>query len=398
MKVNNPNYLNGLGSSASEIDGLSNIHRNTIVLDGDSFAAGNTYGYVEQYTHQYNAQGSFQWANYYMLGKLRIIKNNGVGGETTSQLLARLQSSIDLNPRFISINIGTNDLAQSVALETIIQNIQTIFDRISKAGIITILHNITPKDVADVTIMSKTNLINQYIREMQFKYNNLIVVDAFSQIVNPATELAFTGLLKDGLHPSIKGCELIGAEIARCLDKYIPSVSVFRGCNSVANNILPNGYMLGGTDTATSWSCTINSGTAIKSKIARDNGLEWQQLEFTTLGDFTLYTNPNPKTNFAVGDKLQLFCEIEVDEDINTLSKFSISLDCRTSVGGALSAVSGFYNDGGVTSIFPNKGMYGILQCAPTIVPSNTGFIRVAITGKLLGKIRIGRCYIAKID
>ena len=57
--------------------------------------------------------------------------NRGIGGETSAQVLARLDTAIN-EPRAVFLLVGTNDLTANVAHDTIVDNVRRILDEIER--------------------------------------------------------------------------------------------------------------------------------------------------------------------------------------------------------------------------------------------------------------------------
>jgi lysophospholipase L1-like esterase len=75
------------------------------------------------------------WSEYYS-----EIHNRGIGGETTSGLLARIDEVTESRPRKIFLLLGTNDLAMAVPVAQLIRNYRTLLGRIRKDSPETMIH------------------------------------------------------------------------------------------------------------------------------------------------------------------------------------------------------------------------------------------------------------------
>ncbi|MAH74211.1 MAG: hypothetical protein CBC09_09685 [Cellvibrionales bacterium TMED49] len=64
----------------------------------------------------------------------RVTRNRGIGGDTTSGLLARLHQINRSEPSSIFLMIGTNDIYFGVAEDEIVENILTIIDLLSNSS------------------------------------------------------------------------------------------------------------------------------------------------------------------------------------------------------------------------------------------------------------------------
>ena len=80
-----------------------------IVLLGDSITAGG------------------QWEE---IARGARIRNRGIGGDQTHDLLKRLEQITKGHPRKLFILIGTNDVANGVSQDEIVRNLESILDRV----------------------------------------------------------------------------------------------------------------------------------------------------------------------------------------------------------------------------------------------------------------------------
>jgi lysophospholipase L1-like esterase len=71
--------------------------------------------------------------------------DKGVSGQNTTQMLTRFQKDvIDLNPQVVVIMGGTNDLAQGVTKQQIVENIAAMAEMADDAGIKVVICTVTP--------------------------------------------------------------------------------------------------------------------------------------------------------------------------------------------------------------------------------------------------------------
>lgn len=70
-----------------------------------------------------------EWADFF---PGLTVANRGIGSDTTSGVLARLDSVIALKPIVVSCMIGINDIAQGYTTEEIVQSYQKIFTQLRK--------------------------------------------------------------------------------------------------------------------------------------------------------------------------------------------------------------------------------------------------------------------------
>ena len=137
--------------------------------------------------------------------------NKGVGGETTPQILDRFNSDVvSLEPEFVIILAGINDIAQNTGYISVSETFANIVSMVEIAN----SHNISPilcsvlpasKIVWKPEIKSADLVIE--LNEKLEKYcieNNTVYIDYFSSMVGEKKELR-SDLTYDGVHPDKKG-------------------------------------------------------------------------------------------------------------------------------------------------------------------------------------------------
>jgi hypothetical protein len=286
---------------------------------------------------------------------------------------------------------GTNDTGDAVPLATTVANLTYMYDKCKNAGIIVIACTVPPRDVT--TYNSAIYAVNGWIRAQQYNRSDYIVCDFYSALVEPSTDIAKTNFTSDGIHPSAFGAYFMGKEIAAKLAPRLASPMLFAGSNGdLVNTIVTNGYLLGGSTVATGWTGGIGSGTGTFSKVARANSLEWQQCNMTTLGDFSFYQSIF--SNWAVGDKVKLVWEYEVDANA-VIDRFGISLTIRDG-SSIIGNANGLYIASGTAIRFYNEASTGVIETAWITIPVGAVRLLPYFTAKLTGSIRFGRCRIIK--
>ena len=93
------------------------------------------------------------------------VLNRGIGGETSAQVLARLDTAINA-PRAVLLLIGTNDLSMAVPEDAIVANVRSILDRIE---------NLAPgAPVVLQSVMPRNPLLRAEIRSLNRRYRELV--------------------------------------------------------------------------------------------------------------------------------------------------------------------------------------------------------------------------------
>ena len=137
--------------------------------------------------------------------------NKGVGGETTPQILDRFNSDVvSLEPEFVIILAGINDIAQNtgyISVSETFANIVSMAEIANSHNISPILCSVLPasKIVWKPEIKSADLVIelNEKLKKHCIE-NNMVYVDYFSSMVGEKKELR-SDLTYDGVHPDKKG-------------------------------------------------------------------------------------------------------------------------------------------------------------------------------------------------
>lgn len=167
---------------------------NRIVFIGDSIIAGwNIYPFFIENPH---------------------FINRGINGQTTSQILHRFhQDVIDLNPKYVVILAGTNDVAENlgpVTLEQIKSNFNAMIALATEHKIKVILCSVLPVTEyywnKKIQSFEKIKYINDFLAQISTD-KNLLHVDFYEEfsrnhLINPQYS-------SDGVHPNKEGYEII---------------------------------------------------------------------------------------------------------------------------------------------------------------------------------------------
>jgi len=102
---------------------LSKIETASIVMLGDSLTEG---------------------APWLELTGCRSLVNRGIGGDTTTRLLGRLDEVLKLKPRAVFLMIGVNDITLKIERHTTVENLRAILDRLERSSTQTFLAYVLP--------------------------------------------------------------------------------------------------------------------------------------------------------------------------------------------------------------------------------------------------------------
>ena len=403
------------------LDNVSAFNKTTCVIFGDSITAQNradTAGFLNN-----SDRGYFTWANAYLGQRLNLVKNAGVGGQTTAQMLARIDDDVlSQAAGYVFVLGGYNDIVNGIAWQNTISNLETIYNRISSYGSSVIAMAIQPSATFNTAARRDAVAnINLWIRNYAIKTSGIIFVDTYTPLLDPVNTSggAITALQIDTIHPSTSGAQRLGKQIFNRLDKLLPVVEIQSSIADIASPTNPYGNMIlnpvmGGTSgllqagttgsVADNWNALIASGTgtSVESKVARTDypNLQWQQSVLTnTTGSSTFYlykaAQSMASSGLVVGDVVYAQIEIELSA-ISGLTVDGINSDL-IAIGGT--GITSAYAMGQAQGLI--EGGYFVLRTPNfTIPPSTTGLQlnnELKVTGNGSVTIRHGRAELRKV-
>lgn len=281
---------------------------NTMVVAGDSIT--NSDGFHGNRTF-------WAYAQNYLNQRLNIISNAGVGGNTSTQLLARWDTDVTaLAPAWVHIMIGRNDLVgtDAAVMTTLITgNIQSMLTKAFNAGIRVVVGTILPSTGFNAVQNDALGRVNRWIRNLAWT-QNVIVVDYNSVITDPATGAPVTAMLTDGTHPGVKGGALMGKLLAAALDtRLLPTTVLLNSEVDPGNLLLTGRFTAGGAGTVpTNWFETgAVGGARTYSKVTRTDGVagSYQRIVVPAGGSVDLMQNVNIGSTLAIGQKVNFRIE-----------------------------------------------------------------------------------------
>lgn len=363
---------------------------NSIILFGDSISLANEVHPTDN--------GFFNWANVLFRHKFKVIRNTGVGGNTTTQMLARLNTDvIAYRPRWVCVLGGANDIVGDVGADTIYNNLVSICSILRGCGINVILCTITP--TSSMNSEARTTVydtVNTNLRAYAAANPKIVFADIGEEYRNTGSAYAIPldTYTHDGTHPSALGAGVLGLKMYadikdHSLVEKAPTFAVLPTTNDTGNQIYFNVYcnplMTGTTGwktapaagtVATGW---VVSGGGTWSKVARTDGLpgEWQQV---VIGDEGLATlaQYDVTDKFSVGDTIYSQIEIESDDNWTDPSAFTLYLAALNASNSVLVSAQGLGHSagGGSGSVIINP-RFGVVRTAPIVIPATTTKLRI---------------------
>lgn len=135
------------------------------------------------------------------------VANRGIGGDTSAQILARMDSILQLKPKKAFLMFGINDFGQGLSVEQTFLNYQKIVSILKKANIkvyisSTLLCNPENGCVTGESINEKINRLNKYLQDFA-KANNITYIDINKKLAN--SQKLSPAYTMDGVHLNIAG-------------------------------------------------------------------------------------------------------------------------------------------------------------------------------------------------
>lgn len=151
----------------------------------------------------------------------------GISGQTTYQFLLRFRNDvINLKPKLVIINGGTNDVAENTGkfdLETTFGNIASMAEIAKANKIKVILTSVLPaagfrwnKKITDAP--DRIEALNAKIKAYA-KANKIPYVDYYQPMVHGAERALNPAYSKDGVHPTLEGYLVMEELIKPAIDK-----------------------------------------------------------------------------------------------------------------------------------------------------------------------------------
>jgi lysophospholipase L1-like esterase len=256
-------------------------------------------------------------------GRILAVRNAGVSGERSDQMLARFDADITpYKPNAVVVTAGRNDIAQAVTLATFRTNMIAIFDKVRAIGAIPVIGLIPPVNTgADKPTTIKWNTWLRYYAAA----NGIIVLDFYTLLVDPANGSYAAAYNTDGTHPSVTGYVAMGQltvdKLAPLLPAWGPPLAVDNG--DTAQLYASNPVLL--TDTNADgvpdgW-FAYGGSSGYAHALVTDSAVPGKLMRITQTANASLRAIQRSFTAFAVGDKVAICGVITTDGGVRTQVK-----------------------------------------------------------------------------
>lgn len=360
-------------------------------LLGDSITAGNTP------TSNGQTNVGYWWWTQIVLGyRVYTPVFAGIGGNTTTQMLARLNTDI-ITPMapyvaaardcYCLVMGGVNDSTNaSDIVATATANLEAIYDGLIAAGITPIAVTITPTvNVNTTTKIANWDGIQSWLRSYcPVNSITLCDVDADCRDASQTTVRVWnTGFAHDGVHPTARGAQAISRAIATGLSAIFDPIEHFVTDTSTPSNFLISNPAMTGTGgraidngasgtVADGWEVEVGVGSK-ESRVDGKTG-EWQAIAINS-GSVRLSRDNSIEltSGFAVGDTIMAQAEVYCVDDWVDVTQFLLFLTFRDGsgqIGNGYTSGASNPNTGIIPN--PNPGSTVILRTIPATVPVGT--------------------------
>lgn len=241
-------------------------------------------------------------------GKIRMLRNAGVVGETSGQILARVDSQVvPYAPDLCFVCGFTNDTDTATAISVTLASLEEIFNKLISNGIVPIFISGPPYT------STTANKSNQENRNSSIKilcdYMDIVHIDPWKFVLDEVTGDWITTYTSDNKHPKPIYYRQVAQNILNELNIY-GSVNKHSYSNVDASNKISNGLFLNGTTTPTGWNNVSGTNNCVPT--IEDGGIEVE-------GNYAVFSYPSASTgsrsiqysgSCTPGDLLEFSCKV----------------------------------------------------------------------------------------
>lgn len=377
--------------------------KNTVIVAGDSIASqcGSTAQAIIDKSFYHSSW--MHWANTALDHRLTITKNAGVGGNTTAQLLARLDADVINQPgEIVALNIGVNDLfnGAGTTLATMKANLTEIVGRILAAGKKIAWNTTTPSGYSTTTTRANQADLNAWIKSYGKAQGGAVTVIDMFAVSAGADGLPIPGYSHEAtmVHPGMFVCAAMGKAWADAMQGEIFRYGAGPNALSRGDNLLGAvGTFAGNTaGVATGWTLQSGAGGAVPASVTarkvhrtyRGETREMQEINRTLATETArlFWQTTAVGVDWNPGDTVTLSVTLDHDDIASTAPGSGLSIEVQ--FWNALGGASGMQMPSseflaptptGLTWISGNR----TYQSPPLVIPAGTARLQVFLNAPL---------------
>lgn len=318
----------------------------SVIIFGDSVTAQNGTGPDSvglTSASMLSGRGYWVWASQFMGQRLKFVRNAGISGNTTAQMLARIDADVLAYPSgWVVVAGGINDISNGVDPATTISNLTTIITKLKDDNRRVILMTPLPSIYYDTTTKKDawSKIYKWTLDTAPTLFPGVVTVDTARPLINLATGAPLTGLTIDGVHPSDLGAQRMGKAIADALSLVIPPKPPY-----FRHGIEPGTVLANPLASSTGWTTFAGAGTATATYPVAENrgGVKAVVTMTGTNGDVGIqHEAPSSTGLWAPGDTVQAVARVRWTNVTPVASTKSLWPQVRITPRNSTAAGSGF--------------------------------------------------------
>ncbi|MHC6592443.1 GDSL-type esterase/lipase family protein [Arthrobacter sp. C152] len=256
-------------------------------------------------------------------GRVLTVRNAGISGERSDQILARFDTDITpYKPNAVVILAGRNDIAQGITLSVYQANVIAMVAKTRAIGATPILGLIPPVNTG--TDKPTTIKWNTWLRYYAAA-NGIITLDFYTLMVDPAAGGYLSTYNTDGTHPSVSGYiamgQLVADKLGPLLPNWTPPLAVDNGDTG---QLYPSNPILltdSNADGVPDGWFAYGGSTGYAHALVTDANVRGKMMQITQSANASLRALQRSFTGFNVGDKVAVCGVMTTDGGVRTQVK-----------------------------------------------------------------------------
>jgi len=355
-------------------------------------------------TSPINSYGYWMWMRFFLRHRIYLPEshNFGVAGNTTAQMIERLDGVLAVQPDIVVFLGGTNDISGGSSAATL-DNYRVIFSRILQSGAQIVVVPVLPRVGGQMWGVSG---LNSFLFQYCLMTPGMFYVSGLSGMLTDSTGALLPNYYQaDGLHPAPAGACEIGRAIAKTMAVLIDPIETaldyvvqdqWHGSYAPYGNLLANpsltgtGGSVGAPSTgavATGWGHSgggggggVTGSLVLSQQAAQDSSGDWQVMTLTNRGFANASDShslsqsvPYSLGKYAAGDSVVASIEVDVSDNVGL---YGFTLNMTEQAGsGTTNAVKRDLRITSFAQLGSTKAMTGLLKTEPLVIrqPSGSG-------------------------